>query len=94
LTKELLQQIHIQQVSVTGDTRFDKVIENKKLVQKDNLIELFLQGEKAIILGSSWSVEEELFHAYYQKLHLKPKVIIAPHDISEGHLTAIEKTFG
>jgi 3-deoxy-D-manno-octulosonic-acid transferase len=93
-TKELLQQIHIQQVSVTGDTRFDKVIENKKLVQKDNLIELFLQGEKAIILGSSWSVEEELFHAYYQKLHLKPKVIIAPHDISEGHLTAIEKTFG
>lgn len=93
-TKTLLQQIDVQNIHITGDTRFDKVIENKKLVQKDEVIKQFLQGEKAIILGSSWSVEEELFHSYFKNQAVKPKVIIAPHDISEGHLGAIERIFG
>jgi 3-deoxy-D-manno-octulosonic-acid transferase len=93
-TKTLLEQIGIQQVKLSGDTRFDKVIENKKLVEKDEKIELFLTGQKAIILGSSWPVEENLFHSFYQKISKKSKVIIAPHDISEGHLASIEKLFG
>ncbi len=93
-TKTLLEQIGIQQVKLSGDTRFDKVIENKNLVEKDEKIELFLAGQKAIILGSSWPVEENLFHSYYQKVSGKSKVIIAPHDISEGHLASIEKLFG
>ncbi len=93
-TKILLQEINIHQVSLTGDTRFDKVIENKQLVQQDLKIEQFLQGEKAFILGSSWPVEEQLFHTYYQKNSSSFKVIIAPHDISEEHLKSIEKLFG
>ena len=92
-TKQLLNSINIHNVSVTGDTRFDKVIENKRLVQQDLIIESFLNNEKAIILGSSWPVEEELFYEFYASQQATLKVIIAPHDISENHLSSIEKLF-
>lgn len=90
-TETLLHSIGIQQVKVTGDTRFDKVIENKKLVEKDSVLDTFLQGEKALILGSSWTVEEELLFHYLK--NNTSKIIIAPHDISEQHLVSIEKLF-
>lgn len=91
-TKNLLNTIGIYDVFVTGDTRFDKVIENKKLVEKDIVLEQFLNSEKAIVLGSSWPIEEEIFRDFYSK-HSDAKVIIAPHDISEKHLQSIEKLF-
>lgn len=92
-TLELLQKIGILDVTVTGDTRFDKVIQNKMLVQPDQVIEDFLNGTKAIILGSSWQIEENLFYTYYTKNDIQNKVIIAPHDISESHLKFIENLF-
>ena len=92
-TLELLQKIGILDVTVTGDTRFDKVIQNKILVQPDQVIEDFLNGTKAIILGSSWQIEENLFYTYYTKNDIQNKVIIAPHDISESHLKFIENLF-
>jgi 3-deoxy-D-manno-octulosonic-acid transferase len=90
-TKHLLEKIGINKVIITGDTRFDRVLENKKSVTEDLIIDDFLQGEKALILGSSWPVEEELFQRYFT--HGGEKIIIAPHDISENHLQSIEKLF-
>ena len=92
-TSTLLHKIGIKNVSITGDTRFDKVIENKKLVQIDEKIEHFLLGSKAIILGSSWPAEENIFYNYYTEFNSLNKVIIAPHDISENHLVFIENLF-
>ena len=90
-TKHLLEKIGINKVIITGDTRFDRVLENKKSVTEDLIIDDFLQGEKALILGSSWPVEEQLFQRYFT--HGGEKTIIAPHDISENHLQSIEKLF-
>ncbi len=92
-TSLLLLNIGITKISITGDTRFDKVLENKMLVQIDDKIECFLQGSKAIILGSSWPTEENLFHKYFTENNIQNKVIIAPHDISENHLSFIENLF-
>ena len=90
-TKILLHKIGVHNVRITGDTRFDKVIENKKSVVQDPILEDFLQGEKALILGSSWPVEEQLLFRYFTTG--STKIIIAPHDISENHLQSIEKLF-
>lgn len=89
---DLLKSIGIQQAVLCGDTRFDRVIENSRNVQADEKIQLFLQGKKAFVVGSSWPQDEELL----QQLILKTDfpVIIAPHDISENHLQQIEKRFG
>ncbi len=90
-TKHLLEKIGINKVIITGDTRFDRVLENKKSVTEDLVISDFLQGKKALILGSSWPTEEQLFQHYFTED--SEKIIIAPHDISENHLQAIEKRF-
>ncbi len=88
---KLLQSIDINQATLTGDTRFDRVIENKENVQKDAVLEAFTQKDKAFVIGSSWPEDEDLL----QNLILASKlpIIIAPHDISESHLTQIEQKF-
>ncbi len=92
-TKNLLNKIGIKKVIITGDTRYDKVIENKENLSKDNIIESFLNNSKAIILGSSWQYEESILYAVLNTNQIKDKIIIAPHDISEKHLLQIESLF-
>jgi 3-deoxy-D-manno-octulosonic-acid transferase len=94
----LLNSIGITRVSVIGDTRFDRVIEvrNSMLEQIKNgnldpdflKIQSFLNGKKAIVIGSSWRKEEELVIPIILR-NPELKFIIAPHDISEPHLNFI-----
>lgn len=89
----LLKGIGIEQVTRVGDMRFDRVLENKKQVEKDPVVESFLAGEKAFIIGSSWPVDEQFLTAFVLKYSQTAKVIIAPHQIDEAHLREIEKRF-
>lgn len=91
---DLLHSIGILNATVTGDTRFDRVIENKKQVQPDEVIETFLGSHKALVVGSSWGEEEAILEEVFKDLPTDFKLIIAPHDISESHLNQIEKRFG
>lgn len=90
---ELLKSIQINNAIVTGDTRFDRVIENKKNVTPDSALEGFLAGRKAFIIGSSWPEDEQVLVTFIRKYTLEAPVIIAPHDISESHLQQIEARF-
>ena len=94
LSVDLLNSIAIANVLLVGDTRFDRVIQNKKNVESDAYIERFLNGEKAFIIGSSWPEDEQLLKNLVLSLCDQMPVIIAPHDISENHLTYIEQLFG
>lgn len=89
---KLLENIGYKNGILAGDTRIDKVLENKQKIQKDEVVSTFLKGEKAIILGSSWTVDEELWKTYIDQ-NPQQKFIIAPHDISENHIQAITKLF-
>lgn len=86
----LLADIGITNFMTSGDTRFDRVIENKQQLQANPRIEEFLQGEKVIIIGSSWPEDEAIVLPYLEK-HPKQKFIIAPHNIDEQHLLDLEK---
>jgi 3-deoxy-D-manno-octulosonic-acid transferase len=98
-SKRLLNSIGIGSVTVVGDTRFDQVVEvkNQMLENVKNgevgsdfvKIENFLQDHKAIVIGSSWPAEEEKLLPFIIK-NTSHKFILAPHDISEVHLHAIE----
>jgi 3-deoxy-D-manno-octulosonic-acid transferase len=92
-TKNLLDSINIRNAIITGDTRYDKVIDNKLNLVNDNTISNFLQNQKVLILGSSWNTEETIFKQALETGLIKEKVIIAPHDISEKHLNQIETLF-
>lgn len=91
---DLLHSIGIQHAMISGDTRFDRVIENKKQVQPDEVIQSFLGSHKALVVGSSWGEEEAILEKVFGSFPPDFKLIIAPHDISENHLNQIEKRFG
>jgi len=72
-------------VTVTGDTRFDRVIEIAERFDPIALIEQFTGACKVIVAGSTWTEDdEELDH--YANTHPEIKFIIAPHDIEEDRL--------
>lgn len=86
---ELLKSIGITNFQITGDTRFDRVIENKNNLQKNILVEHYLGDEKAFIIGSSWPIDEDLFIPLINQGILSQKVILAPHDTSKDHIEQI-----
>ncbi len=76
---------------ISGDTRFDKVIQNAERSTPVPLIEQFSKGSKVLIAGSSWPIEEGLLSNFLSTYVRDDfKVIIAPHDISDNHLEEIE----
>jgi 3-deoxy-D-manno-octulosonic-acid transferase len=87
-TAELLNQTGIYRYLVTGDTRFDRVIENKEQVKSNETLEAFLRGSKAIIMGSSWPEDEKILVPFIQQ-HPEEKFILAPHDISAPHVNSL-----
>ncbi len=91
-SKELLASIGVHQVTVTGDTRYDRM---KMLVasRPTNAIIATFKGEKPLlILGSSWPVDEALLVSHLEELTTVFQVLIAPHDISENHLKQLDQT--
>jgi 3-deoxy-D-manno-octulosonic-acid transferase len=77
-------------VTITGDTRFDRVLQIKEQAKQLPIIEQFTKGQKVFIAGSSWQPDEEIFIKYFSE-HRDWKMVIAPHVIGEDHLQQIEK---
>lgn len=91
-SKELLQSINITNVSVTGDTRFDRVYDITQKAKSLPLIESFTKDEIVLIAGSSWKPDEELLLKFLNESSYVFKMIIAPHEIHKENITRIEKT--
>ena len=94
-SKTLLNKIGIKDVTVVGDTRFDRVLQIKEAAKQLPIVETFIeeseyQKPKVFVAGSSWPPDEEIFIKYFNA-HPEWKLIIAPHVIGEDHLQQIEK---
>lgn len=87
-SKKLLSSIGIDCVTVSGDTRFDRVLGVKKASKALPIVESFVGGKRAFVAGSSWLPDEEIFIKYFNE-HKDWKLVIAPHVIDESHLTQI-----
>ena len=92
ISKELLAKIGITDVSVVGDTRFDRVLQIKEAAKQLPIVEEFVSNNEVgvFVAGSSWPPDEEIFIKYFNQ-HPEWKLIIAPHVIGEDHLRQIEK---
>lgn len=92
-SEQLLRSIGIGgQTSVTGDTRFDRVIEIAGQFEPIPLIEEFCAGHPVIVAGSTWDDdEEELDH--FANIHPELRFIIVPHEIHAAHLKDIRRLF-
>ncbi len=91
----MLEKIGLSSIaSVSGDTRFDRVIEIANTTQALPLIEKFLADSPSLIAGSTWPEDEIVIQKAFTILKTeKPKLIIAPHEINETHIAALKSLF-
>jgi 3-deoxy-D-manno-octulosonic-acid transferase len=87
-SKELLAKLGITNVAISGDTRFDRVLQIKEQSKQLPIIEAFKQDYKVFVAGSSWPPDEDIFIRYFNE-HKDWRLIIAPHVIGEDHLKEI-----
>jgi len=80
-TLQLLQNIGIRNVSVTGDTRYDNVKEISAHPKKFLEVEAFVSGKPTFVIGSAWQEDMNLILPFINK-YSHYKYIIAPHDIN------------
>lgn len=86
-SKNLLHTINLNNVTVAGDTRYDRV--SDQLLQDNTLpfIEQFKDGKLGVVIGSSWPEDESLFINYINRSESKDiKFIIAPHNIKSHQI--------
>ena len=89
-SRQLLASIGVSNVTVTGDTRLDRVIQIKKNAKLLPIVEQFVgEAPRVFIAGSSWQPDEDIYLPYFQQKEWK--LIIATHVVNEqriAHLRA------
>ena len=88
---QLLKTHGVEQCSLAGDTRFDRVHQIAVAAESDEKVERWLEGYdgKVLVGGSTWPPDEELIAEKVKDI----KIILAPHVINEEHLCQIERLF-
>lgn len=84
---DLLQSIGIVNASVSGDSRFDRVLDNKKYVVPNQIIASFKGENELFVIGSSWPEDEKMIIPFLK--NYTGKVLIAPHNVDESHVKQI-----
>ena len=85
-SKELLKSIGLQNVTVSGDTRFDRV---NAILERDNTLD-FMEGFKGdslcFVAGSTWPEDERILVKYINGSTTGIKFVLAPHNIKTAHI--------
>lgn len=87
-SKQLLNSIHLKNVSISGDTRFDRVL---KILEQDNQLDFmneFKQNHLCFVAGSTWAEDEAILVQYINNSTENIKFVFAPHTIK---MEAIQK---
>jgi 3-deoxy-D-manno-octulosonic-acid transferase len=82
----LLQSIDIQNVTVGGDTRFDRVAQIVKKSRKHVVVDSFRAYKPLLIIGSCWQEDFDVIVPFLNNFTKELKVIIAPHEINEQQI--------
>ncbi len=94
-SKKLVDEIGLPDIcTVSGDTRFDRVIEIASAFEPIPAIGDFIGNSRAIVAGSTWPEDEEVLQKVFSAINDPSlKLIIAPHEINEKHLNDISILF-
>jgi 3-deoxy-D-manno-octulosonic-acid transferase len=92
-SKLLLLRSGLSNVSVSGDTRFDRVAENADSPKVLNEVKNFCEGANVFIAGSTWPDDEKLIKELITS-YPEWRFIIAPHEIKEDKLRILTETIG
>lgn len=91
-SKILLQNIGFNNVKISGDTRFDRVV---SILERDNSLDFIAQfknNKTTIVIGSSWPKDENLLVSYINKSDNEVKFIIVPHNIKSEQILELKNS--
>ena len=92
-SQKILNKNNITQTSIAGDTRIDRVLSLAKNPLKFNQLEKLIEGKSVIVAGSTWQKENDFLFQIKNKLPLNTILIIAPHEVKEKNIEALQKRF-
>ena len=94
-SKELLNGIGVANVTVGGDTRFDRVLAIVKANEDLAPAQAFRASNKGLVLicGSTWPADEDLLLKALANVKDKLRIVVAPHELTTAHLQAVEAGF-
>jgi 3-deoxy-D-manno-octulosonic-acid transferase len=87
---QLLKSIGIQNVTVAGDTRFDRVAEICANVNEINVANVFKNSELCMVIGSSWPQDMSVLLPLINNEKIQLKYIIAPHEINKEEIKSLQ----
>lgn len=92
ISKSLLHSINYKEVTISGDTRFDRVSNQLKTDNTLDFIEAFKDNKLCVVAGSTWPEDEALFIEFINKQQSKNvKFIIAPHNIKSSQIKSFQE---
>ena len=92
-SKQLLNSINFNNVTVSGDTRFDRVFEITQQNNKLPFIEEFIDNKYTVVAGSTWKEDETMLVDYINnKASENEKFIIAPHNINPKDIADLKNS--
>ena len=89
-SEQLLRGIGLNNATVCGDTRYDRVMEIAANAESNETIEIFKGDSKLVICGSTWQEDEGVLHKSVNTLK-DVKWVIAPHEVGEENVQRIQK---
>ena len=92
-SSDLLQRYGVKEVTVAGDTRFDRVMEVRKQAKDLPVVDGFVAGApRVIVAGSTWQRDKQ-YLARYMAEREDVKLVLVPHEIDSAHLHEIFQYF-
>lgn len=85
-SEQLLKSIGFKNVTLSGDTRFDRVSHQIEMDNTLKFAEEFKDNSLCIVCGSTWPEDEEVLMNYINKAPFSVKFIIAPHKIESSKI--------
>ncbi len=88
---DLLESIGITDVTLAGDTRFDRVAQTVATVRAIPVAEAFKNGQPLLVVGSAWPLDMDVLIPFVNQFTQPLKVIVAPHEIDADTIADWQK---
>ena len=79
----LLSSLGLTNISISGDTRFDRVFQITQNLQENFIAKKFKADQPCWVVGSCWPADMEMLTNFINVNRGKLKFILAPHEISQ-----------
>lgn len=91
---ELLEFVGITNATVSGDTRFDRVVAIASEKREIPMVQAFCNEKMVLVAGSSWPEDEKLLIRFVSENPGKFKLILVPHEIHDDAIRNLINTSG